>query len=140
VAAGEEEVGTARAAEDEEEEVGTARDVEVAAGGRGGRHGSRRIGYGSPGIDHVSPGTGRAPTPHIHRHARRPHQRRILTQHRCFQLPEPGPRIDAQLRGQPGAYGAQDRERVGLAPGAVQRQHQLPLDPLVERVLVGGVP
>lgn len=48
--------------------------------------------------------------------------------------PGVGAGLDAQLRHQPPAQPLEHRERLGLAPGSVQRQHQLPVEALPQRV------
>ncbi len=49
-------------------------------------------------------------------------------------LLEVGPGVHAELVGEPGARRCVRRERVALAPGEVERGHQPPHQPLVERV------
>ena len=62
-------------------------------------------------------------------------QRRILPQDGGFQIAQRLAGIDSQLLGKGGAQPLVGGERVGLAPAAVQRQHQLGVDLLIQRVI-----
>ena len=60
---------------------------------------------------------------------------RILAENRGLELLQRRTRVDAELVSQPPAHLPTDRERLGLPPGPVQRQHQLPAQVLPVRVL-----
>ena len=55
---------------------------------------------------------------------------------RCKALQRPA-RLEPQLLPQPRSQGAVDLQRIRLPSGAVERQHQLPLQTLLKRVLSG---
>ncbi|MEZ5100241.1 MAG: hypothetical protein R3C15_10680 [Thermoleophilia bacterium] len=61
---------------------------------------------------------------------------RVLLQHPPFQLPQAARRLDAELLCQMPTERLVRRERVGLAAGAVQREHELTAEPLPVGVLV----
>ena len=62
---------------------------------------------------------------------------RCLREDVTLQLAQGRPRIDAQVFGQPRPGPAQNRERVALAPGLVQRQREQPPCLLPQRLLCG---
>jgi hypothetical protein len=62
-------------------------------------------------------------------------QRWILPQDGGFQIAQRLAGIDSQLLGKGGPQPLVGGERVGLAPAAVQRQHQLGVDLFIQRVL-----
>jgi hypothetical protein len=64
-------------------------------------------------------------------------QRRILLQDRDLEVAQRRTRVDPELVGEPAPDAVQRGERVGLATAPVEGQHQLGVDPLVERVLAG---
>ena len=64
-------------------------------------------------------------------------QRPVLPQDRRLQVTQPLPRLDAQLIAQDPAQLPVNAQRIGLASAAVQREHQLCMQLLIERV-VGG--
>ena len=76
--------------------------------------------------------------PELHRRPCERHlleqQRLVLAQDGRLQLLELGPRVEAQLVEQRLAGGAIRGERVGLAAGSVEGEHQLSARPLAERV------
>ena len=49
---------------------------------------------------------------------------------------EPGAGLDAELLDERRASGAVRSERIGLPPRPVEREHQLPVEPLPERLLI----
>ena len=62
-------------------------------------------------------------------------QRRVERQHLLVQAAQPLPRLDAELTDQVLACLAEDLERLGVPPAAVQRQHQQLAQRLADRVL-----
>ncbi len=60
-------------------------------------------------------------------------QRGVRDQDLLVQQPQGGPRIGAELVGQPHPHLVVPQQRVGLASRPVQRQHQLPGQPFVPR-------
>ena len=62
-------------------------------------------------------------------------ERRVLRQDPGLQRAQLGARLDADVLDQPLAGGAVGGERLGLAPVAVERRHQLRPQPLAQRVL-----
>ncbi len=64
-------------------------------------------------------------------------QRRIALEDPAVQLLQVRARRDAQFREEQLPHSAVHRQRVGLPPGLVQRPHQQPVRPLVQRVLGG---
>ena len=61
--------------------------------------------------------------------------RRVVREDRLLQPPELRPRLEPQLVGEHAPGLLERLERVGLATAAVERQHQLPPEPLPERVV-----
>ena len=61
--------------------------------------------------------------------------RRVVREDRLLEPPELGPRLEPQLVGEHAPRLLEGLERVRLAPAAVERQHQLPPQPLAERVV-----
>ena len=68
------------------------------------------------------------------RTARARRERRLLAQDRRLQLPQLRRRLDPELAAEQPPGVAVDAEGVGLASGAIQRQHQLRAQPLSQRV------
>ena len=66
-----------------------------------------------------------------------PVQRRVLGEHRGVQPPHRLARVDAELTGQQVADPSVGGQRVGLQAGPVQRQHELAVQPLPQRMLRG---
>ena len=64
---------------------------------------------------------------------------RGLGQDVLFQRTQRGPRVDAEVRGQPGPGPAQRGQRVALPPGLVQGQREQPPGLFAQRLL-GGQP
>ena len=62
-------------------------------------------------------------------------ERGALRQDLRLELPELGARLDPQLRDQPPPCGPEGLERLGLAPPTVERDHELAVQTLAERVL-----
>ena len=69
------------------------------------------------------------------RAAARQVERRVLREDRLVQPPQLGAGLDADLLDERRARVAVGLERLGLAPGAVQREHPLRVQPLAQRVL-----
>ena len=67
---------------------------------------------------------------------RRGRERRIVPQDRLLQLPERRPGLEPELLVQHAPGRLVGLERLGLAPAAVEREHQLAAEPLVEWVLL----
>ena len=63
-------------------------------------------------------------------------ERRLLAQNRRVKLLERGARLDSQLVDEHAAGFLVGAERFGLAPRAVEREHQLAAEPLAERILL----
>jgi len=63
-------------------------------------------------------------------------QRRVLGQHGGLQPPQLRPRIDAKLAGQQSPGALISPERITLAPRPVQGHHQLAPQPLAQRMLL----
>ena len=63
-------------------------------------------------------------------------ERGVLRQHRALELAQALARLDAELLDQPAAGVLVGLERLGLAVGAVEREHQLRAQVLPERVLL----
>ena len=61
--------------------------------------------------------------------------RRVLREDRLLEPPELRPRLEPELVREHAPRLLEDLERVRLAPAAVERQHQLPPQPLAERVV-----
>ena len=61
-------------------------------------------------------------------------ERVVLAQDRCLELSELGPRVETELLDERLAGIAVRGERVGLASGAVEREHELPAWPLAQRL------
>ena len=61
--------------------------------------------------------------------------RRVLCEDRLLEPPELGPRLEPELVREHPPRLLEDLERIRLAPAAVERQHQLPPQPLAERVV-----
>ena len=61
--------------------------------------------------------------------------RGIVREDRLLQPPQLWPRLEPQLVGEHAPRLLERLERVGLAAAAVERQHQLPPQPLAERVV-----
>ena len=61
----------------------------------------------------------------------------ILSQDRRFQIAQRRPRLDGQLAAEERTQPPVHAERVGLAAAAIQREHQLSVELLVERVIPG---
>jgi hypothetical protein len=57
----------------------------------------------------------------------------------ALELAQLRPRLDAELAGQPVAGLLHRVERVGLAAGAIEREHPLAHEPLAQRVIAGEV-
>ena len=68
------------------------------------------------------------------RRRRRRVERRILLQNRSFEAPQGRARLDAHLLHQALARIPEDRQRLALPPGSVEREHQLPAQALAQRV------
>ena len=66
---------------------------------------------------------------------RRQVQGRVLLEHRQLKFPQLRARLDGQFLDQQRAPGAVGLERVGLATAAVESDHQLPAEPLAQRML-----
>ena len=83
--------------------------------------------------------SGSAPAPRLGRGLRprlgRQRQRRILREHRALELAQPLARLDAELLDERAPRVLVGLQRVGLAVGAVEREHQLGAQPLAVRVL-----
>jgi hypothetical protein len=62
-------------------------------------------------------------------------ERRVLLEHRALDPAQRGSGLDAELLDEALAGIAISGERIGLAAGAVQRQHLLATEPLAQRVL-----
>ena len=62
-------------------------------------------------------------------------ERRVLAQDRALQLAQPRARLEPELLHEPGARVAIDRQRLLLAPRAVEREHQLAAQLLAQRML-----
>ena len=62
-------------------------------------------------------------------------ERRVLLEDRALEVAQRGARLDAELVDQRRAGRPEGLERVGLAPGAVERQHLQRAEALVQRVL-----
>ena len=62
-------------------------------------------------------------------------QGRVLAEDRQLKLPELRARLNRQLLGKQRAPGAVGFQRLGLAAGPVQREHQLPAEPLAQGML-----
>ena len=60
-------------------------------------------------------------------------ERRILVEDPSLQLAQLERRLEAEIVAQPGVELLVDRERVGVPPGAVEREHRLPAKALAER-------
>ena len=82
---------------------------------------------------------GGRPGAHVDAAARTLHgrrgQRRILAQYGLFELPQLGARFDAQLLHEPAPSLAVRLQRLGLAAGPVQRDHEAPPQTLPQRVV-----
>ena len=61
-------------------------------------------------------------------------QRRVLGEDRRLQPAQLGPGFEAELLDQQAATLLEHPQRIRLAPGAVQRQHQQPTQPLPQRM------
>ncbi len=74
--------------------------------------------------------------PELHRRLREwrllEQQRVVLAQDRRLELLQLGARVEAELLDEGLARIAVRRERIGLAPGAVEREHELPARPLAQ--------
>ena len=105
------------------EQLGGGQEVLVAAEQRRRRHGQRGGEHGLHG------GRGR--------HGRVELERRILGEDRRFEPLELRARVQAEILDQDVAGAAVGVERVGLAAGAVEREHQLRVQALAEGVLGG---
>ena len=75
-------------------------------------------------------GDGNRVRPALLRHG----QRRVLAQDALVHPAQLGPRVDAEVVGEPMARGLVQLQRLRLPFAAVQRRHQLPYRPLVQRV------
>ena len=64
----------------------------------------------------------------------------ILAQDGRLQVPDRRSRVDAEVVDEAAAQPVERGERVGRAPGPVERQHQLAVQPLPVRMLLGQVP
>ena len=62
-------------------------------------------------------------------------QRRVLGEDRRLQPAQLGPRFEAELLDQQAATLLEHPQRISLAPGAVQRQHQQPTQALAQRMV-----
>src|SRR5207244_104819 len=63
-------------------------------------------------------------------------ERRVVAEDRALELLELRARLDPELVHEQPATLAVARERVGLAPAAVEREHQLPPQPLAQRLVL----
>ena len=61
----------------------------------------------------------------------------VLRQDGCVQAPQRFAGIDAELTGEQVAGTPVGGQRLGLPPAAIQRQHQLAVQPLPQRILGG---
>ena len=66
---------------------------------------------------------------------RRGFERRVLVEHRAVQTLELWTGLDAGLVDEHAAGVAVDHERLGLAPAAIEREHQVGGEPLTRRML-----
>ena len=58
-----------------------------------------------------------------------------MSQHGFVEVSEPRSRLDTQLLNEQGAGVPVGLQRVGLAPGPVEREHQLAVQALAQRLL-----
>jgi len=61
-------------------------------------------------------------------------ERRILPQDRRLERTQRGPRLDPELLHEPPPSRAVDGQCLSLAPGAIEGEHQLAVQPLAERI------
>ena len=109
------------------DEVGEDDAHEPTGAGRAGR------GSGSGGLGRLGRRLSR--WSRLRRLQHRQRERRVLRQDRSLQLPQPLARLDAELLDQLAAGLLVGLQRVGLAVGAIQGEHQLRAQALAERVL-----
>ena len=68
-----------------------------------------------------------------------PVQRRVVGQDRLVQVLQCFPGVDAELSGEQVAGAPVGGERLGLPAAAIQRQHELAVQPLPQRMACGQV-
>jgi hypothetical protein len=103
---------------------GVAPDELGQAHGKPGQGRATRRGHGHVGSGHVG---------HRHRHRHRhwhAAERRVVGEDGGLQRLQPRSRVESELVGQHPPAGLVRGQRLGLAPGPVQGQHQLGPEPL----------